>query len=99
MFALLESHEAPQAGKGKRQDSITDGALGETLGYLLQGVDPVAEPLLWRSLEDKIMGYFNKSSPVNATKVGVATHTTTNANANANANTWAYLNCFVLFSG
>ena len=69
MFLLLEAHEAPSASKGKRNESLTDGALGETLGYLLQGVDPVSEPLLWRSLEDKIMGYFSKSSPVNATKV------------------------------
>ena len=69
VFLLLEAHEAPQAGKGKRRESITDGALGETLGYLLQAVDAVSEPLLWRSLEDKIMGYFSKSSPVNATKV------------------------------
>jgi len=51
VFALLDAHEAPQK---KKKDHAVDGAVGEALGYLLQAVDPPAEPALWLSIEDKV---------------------------------------------
>ena len=48
---MLDAHEAPQK---KKKDHAVDGAVGEALGYLLQAVDPQAEPALWRSIEDKV---------------------------------------------
>ena len=64
-FLLLEAHEAPQK---KKKESAIDGAVGETIGYLLQSVDAAADPALWDSLERKVLQYFSKSTPLNAAK-------------------------------
>ena len=65
IFALLDAHEDPQKGSS----SAVDGGIGETLGFLCQAINPSTEPALWALVEDKILDYFKRSTPLNAVKV------------------------------
>ena len=66
VFALLEAHETPQ--KGKKSNAV-DGGVGEMIGYLFQAVDSTHSNILLKSMEDKVIGYFKRSTPINAAKI------------------------------
>lgn len=65
IFSLLDAHEDPQ----KDSRSSVDGGVGETFGFLCQSINASAEPVLWNLVENKVIEYFKKSTPLNGVKV------------------------------